>query len=99
MKKHLAIRTGILLSGFLLIYIYDKWDSWFGSTQSIGGNSGMSIPMDFVLNVCWAALWCLFLLIEIIVSFFTGNRKYRGVNLILILSVLALTAIYIGNIK
>lgn len=29
----------------------------------------MSIPMDFVLNVCWAALWCLFLLIEIIVSF------------------------------
>lgn len=99
MKKHLAIRIAILLAGFLLIYVYDHWDSWFNEVHSIGGNSGMSIPMDFVLNVCWTVLWCLFLLIEIIVSFFKGNREYRGTNFILILSAIVLLAIYIQNIK
>lgn len=59
----------------------------------------MSIPMDLVLNVCWTALWCLFLLIEIIVSFFKGNRENRGVNFILILSAVVLLVIYIQNIK
>lgn len=59
----------------------------------------MSIPMDFVLNVCWIVLWCLFLLIEIIVSFFKGNRENRGANFILILSAVVLLVIYIQNIK
>lgn len=56
MKKHLAVRIGIALVGFVLIYCYAHWDSWFNPHQSIGGNDGMSIPMDLVLNICWGAL-------------------------------------------
>ncbi|WP_223605983.1 hypothetical protein [Chryseobacterium sp. OSA05B] len=99
MNKHLALRVGILLLGFILIYVYDHWDSWFHPVQSIGGNSGMSIPMHLVLNVCWTALWCLLLLIEIVVSFFTKNNKNRSTNLILIVSGIVLLIIYIMSIK
>ncbi|SFN09577.1 hypothetical protein SAMN05421594_0986 [Chryseobacterium oleae] len=99
MNKHLALRVGILLLGFILIYVYDQWDSWFHPVQSIGGNSGMSIPMHLVLNVCWIALWCLFLLMEIVVSFFTKNNKNRSTNLILIGSGIVLLIMYIMSIK
>lgn len=99
MNKHLALRIGILLSGFILIYIYDHWDSWFHPVQSIGGNSGMSIPMHLVLNICWMAGWCLLLLIEIVAGFFTKNHRNRSTNLILIASGIALLIIYILSIK
>lgn len=99
MNKHLALRIGILVAGFILIYVYDHWDSWFHPVQSIGGNSGMSIPMNLVLNICWIILWCLWLLIEIVVSFFSKNIKNRNTNLILILSGIALLIMYILNIK
>ncbi|KMQ65442.1 hypothetical protein ACM46_05970 [Chryseobacterium angstadtii] len=100
MNKHLGIRIGVLVLGFLLIYIYDNWDSWFGApVQSIGGNSGMSIPMNLVLNVCWILLWCFWNLVEIIVSFFTKNETNRMTNFILMLSGIALLIIYILSIK
>ncbi|MCT2561531.1 hypothetical protein [Chryseobacterium herbae] len=99
MNKHLVIRVAILIVGFILIYVYDHWDSWFNPVQSIGGNSGMSIPMDLVLNVCWIVLWCLLLLIEIIAGFFTKNNKNRSTNLILMASGIALLIIYILSIK
>ncbi|SHE82419.1 hypothetical protein [Chryseobacterium sp. OV279] len=99
MNKHLAVRVGILLLGFVLIYVYDHWDSWFHPVQSIGGNSGMSLPMDLVLNLCWIVLWCLWLLIEIIAGFFTKNNKNRSTNLILIASGIVLLIIYILSIK
>jgi len=79
MKKHLIIRVALLLIGFLLIYIYAHWDSWFYPHQSIGGNDGMSIPMDLVLNVGWMAVWCFLLFIELIVSFFTSRNKENRV--------------------
>lgn len=99
MNKHLVLRIGILVAGFILIYVYDHWDSWFHPIQSIGGNSGMTIPMNLVLNICWMALWCLLLLIEFVVSFFTKNNKNRIANLILIFSGIVLLVIYILKIK
>jgi cytochrome c biogenesis factor len=100
MKKHLIIRTALLLIGFLLIYMYVHWDSWFDPHQSIGGNSGMSIPMDLVLNSCWMAIWCLLLFIELIVSFFTSrNKENRITNVILIVMGIILLAVYIFSFK
>ncbi|MCS3870946.1 cytochrome c biogenesis factor [Chryseobacterium ginsenosidimutans] len=100
MKKHLIIRIALLLIGFLLIYCYVHWDSWFHPHPSIGGNSGMSIPMDLVLNVSWMAIWCLLLFIELIVSFFTAkNKENRITNIILIITGIILLVIYILNIK
>ncbi|SHM50604.1 hypothetical protein [Chryseobacterium polytrichastri] len=100
MKKYLAIRVGLLLIGFLLIYCYAHWDSWFHPHQSIGGNSGMSIPMDLILNICWMAIWCLLLFIELLVSFFTSrNKEYRMTNIILVIAGIILLATYILNIK
>lgn len=100
MKKHLAVRIGIALIGFVLIYCYTHWDSWFNPHQSIGGNDGMSIPMSLVLNLCWGALWCLFILIELIVSFFTGrNKENRSINVILLIAGIIFLGIYIATIK
>jgi len=100
MKKHLAVRIGIALVGFVLIYCYTHWDSWFNPRQSIGGNDGMSIPMDLVLNISWGALWSLFILIELIVSFFTGrNKENRSTNVILLIAGIIFLSIYIATIK
>ncbi|MFP3597461.1 hypothetical protein [Chryseobacterium sp. SIMBA_029] len=100
MKKHLAVRIGIALIGFVLIYCYAHWDSWFNPRQSIGGNDGMSIPMDLVLNISWGVLWCLFILIEMIVSFFTGrNKENRSTNGILLIAGIIFLGIYIATIK
>jgi hypothetical protein len=100
MKKHLIIRVSLLLIGFLLIYCYAHWDSWFHPHQSIGGNDGMSIPMDLVLNVSWMAIWCLLLFIELIVSFFTSrNKENRITNIILIITGIILLVVYILSIK
>ncbi|MCJ8154057.1 hypothetical protein MKJ01_09830 [Chryseobacterium sp. SSA4.19] len=101
MKKHLIIRVALLLIGFLLIYIYVHWDSWFNPQQiNIGGNSGMSIPMDLVLNVSWMAIWCLLLFIEVIINLFlSGNKENRITNIILIAVGIILLAAYILSIK
>lgn len=100
MKKHLAIRIGVLLIGFLLIYCYAHWDHWFHPHQSIGGNDGMSIPMDLILNICWMTIWCVLLFIELLVSFFTSrNKEYRTTNIILVMVGIILLATYIFNIK
>ncbi|KQT21561.1 hypothetical protein ASG22_15510 [Chryseobacterium sp. Leaf405] len=100
MKRHLIIRVALLLIGFLLIYIYAHWDSWFHSHQSIGGNDGMSIPMDLVLNVGWMTVWCFLLFIELLVSFFTSrNKENRVTNIILIMVSIILLALYIFSIK
>ncbi|MEI7487156.1 MAG: hypothetical protein WCJ72_07050 [Chryseobacterium sp.] len=100
MKKHLIIRVALLLIGFLLIYTYAHWDSWFHPHQSIGGNDGMSIPMDLVLNIGWMAIWCVLLFIELIVSFFTSrNKENRVTNIILIVVGIILLAVYIFSIK
>lgn len=101
MKKYLAVRIGLLLIGFLLIYIYAHWDSWFNPPhQSIGGNDGMSIPVDLVFNICWMAIWCLLIFIELLVSFFTSrNKEYRTTNMLLIVGGIILLATYIFNIK
>lgn len=101
MKKYLIVRVALLLIGFLSIYIYSNWDSWFNPQQvNIGGNSGMSIPMDLVLNVCWMAIWCLLLFIELIVSFFTSrNKENRVTNIILIMVGIILLAVYIFSIR
>jgi hypothetical protein len=101
MKKHLIIRVAFLLIGFLLIYIYVHWDAWFNAQQvNIGGNSGMSIPMDLVLNVCWMVIWCLLLFIEVIVSFFSSrNKENRITNIVLIVVGIILLAAYIFSIK
>ncbi|KFF13501.1 hypothetical protein IW15_06850 [Chryseobacterium soli] len=100
MKKYLAVRIGIALIGFVLIYCYAHWDSWFHTHQSIGGNDGMSIPMDLVLNISWGALWCLFILIEMIVSFFTGrNKENRSINVVLLIAGIIFLGIYIATIK
>jgi hypothetical protein len=101
MKKHLIIRIVLLLIGFLLIYIYVHWDAWFSPQQvNIGGNSGMSIPMDLVLNVCWMAIWCLLLFIEVIVSFFSSqNKENRITNILLIIVGIILLAAYIFSIR
>jgi hypothetical protein len=96
MKKHLIIRLGILVVGFLLIYIFDHWDSWFNDSGSIGGNSGMSVPIGYFLNLGWIFLWCLFLFIEILVTFFktSVDKRKRGYNLILILLGIILFIVY-----
>lgn len=100
MKKYLIIRTAILLIGFLLIYCYGNWDYWFDSHQSIGGNDGMSIPVTLVLNICWMALWSLFIFIELLVSIFTGRHKENRItNIVLVIMGIILLAIYISNIK
>jgi hypothetical protein len=60
----------------------------------------MSIPVNLVLNVCWMAIWCLLLFIELIVSFFTArNKENRITNIILIISGIILLVIYILSIK
>lgn len=100
MRKYLIIRTAVLLIGFLLIYCYDHWAFWFDGHQSIGGNDGMSIPVAFVLNICWMALWSLFIFIELLVGFFTGrNKENRITNIVLVIVGVILLAIYISNIK
>lgn len=82
MKKHFIIRISLLLLGFLLIFIYTNWDSCFNPQQSIGGNSGMSIPENLVYNIGWMMIWCFLLFLEIMISFFsaknTSNRIWNA---------------------
>lgn len=99
MKKHLAIRIGILFFGFLLIYIYDHWDSWFNDFRSIGGNSGMTIPIYFVLIVCWTVVWCFLLLIEVMITYIHKNKQKRIANLITVAISFLLLIIYIQQVK
>lgn len=101
MKKHLIIRIALLLIGFLLIYIYSNWDSWFNPRPSIGGNDGMSIPMNLVLNLGWIVSWCFLLFIEMLVIFFQPKRdnKTAIANIILLSSGIILLIIYVSTIK
>ncbi len=96
MKKYLIIRIGVLFLGFLLIYMFDHWDSWFNESTSIGGNSGMSIPIGYFLNIGWIILWSLFFLIEILLIYFktSGDKRKISYNLILILVGVILFLIY-----
>ncbi|RBQ01931.1 hypothetical protein [Pedobacter miscanthi] len=96
MKKHLIIRISILVVGFLLIYLYDHWDSWFDNNGSIGGNSGMSVPIGYFLNLGWIFLWCLYLLIEIFISYFRkgSDKTKRMYNAVLIVLGIMLFIIY-----
>ena len=80
MKKTI-LKIGILLIGFLLIYVYDYFDK---TAANSGGYSG-SIPVDFVLNIIWGLVWCLLIFIEILISFLTGkNKESRKINVFLI---------------
>ena len=96
MKRHITIRVSILLLGFLLIFIYIKWDSWFNPHQSIGGNNGMSISEHSVYNIFWIISWCFLIFLEILISLFTSkNRLNRKYNVLLLLGGIVFLVIYI----
>lgn len=79
--KHISTRLIILLTGFLLIYVYDKWDYWFEAPQNpTGGNSGMTIPVDLVLNTIWIILWTVLLFTEQLLFWIKLNKNLDNVE-------------------
>lgn len=104
MKKHILLRAALLLVGFLLIYVYVNWETWldsFSNSNRIGGKSGMSPAVDFVLNSCWIIIWNIMLIIEMLTFFLTSQKdKKRGIaNLLMVIVGIAFLIIYVSILK